>query len=142
MSEIIDFSKKYWLDENCARTTASGLLDFYDYKDASEVLFKSFAPFGEGLGERLICGSVVGSIAALSYILSEKGLTKHEILEKTEVFKTAFREEFGTIRCSELLYPDVKLKDPYPKDPVRLDICTKAVEKSVLEVQKIVESIK
>ena len=142
MTDINDFTKKYWLDNNCAMTTACGILDFYDYKEASKVLFKSFAPFGEGLGERLVCGSVVGSLAALSYILSDKGLTKQVILEKTEVFKTAFREEFGTIRCSELLYPDVKLEDSYPKDPIRLEICTKTVEKAVLEVKKIVDSIK
>jgi len=142
MKNIIDSTKIYWFDENCSRTTACGILDFNNYKDASDVLFKSLAPFGEGLGERLICGSVIGSIAALSYILSEKGLTEKEISEKAEIFKTAFREEFGTIHCSELLYPDLKFSDPYPKDPVRLDICTKTVEKSVLEVQKLVESIK
>jgi C_GCAxxG_C_C family probable redox protein len=141
ITNIVDSAKIYWFDENCSRTTACGILDFYDYKDASDVLFKSLTPFGEGLGERLICGSVIGSISALSYILSEKGLTKNEIEEQVDSFKTAFREEFGTIRCSELLYPELKLSDRYPKDPVRLDICTKTVEKAVLEVQKIVESL-
>ncbi len=141
MTNIIDSTKIYWFDENCSRTTACGILDFYNYKDASDVLFKSLAPFGEGLGERLVCGSVIGSIAALSYILSEKGLTKKEIGEKTDAFKTAFRKEFGTIRCSELLYPELKVADPYPTDPVRLDICSKTVKKAVLEVQKIIESI-
>ncbi len=141
MTDIINTSRKHWLDNNCAMATACGILDFYKYEEASQVLFKSLVSFGEGLGERLVCGSVVGSIAALCYILSDKGLTKKEILEKTEVFKTAFRKEFGTILCSELLYPEIKLNDSYPLDPVRLDICTKTVEKSVLEVQKIIESI-
>ncbi len=141
MSNILDSSKKYWLDENCARTTSRGILDYFKYPDAGEILFKSFAAFGEGLGERLTCGSVIGSLAALGYILSEKGLSKQEIAEKTEVFKKSFREEFGTIQCLDLLQPYVKKDEPYPSDPVRLDICTKTVEKAISEVERIVESL-
>ena len=141
MSKILGYANNYWLDENCARTTASGILDYYKYTDASKILFKSFAAFGEGLGERLTCGSVIGSLAALSYILSEKGLSKQEIAEKTEVFKKSFREEFGTIQCFDLLIPHIKQDEPYPSDPVRLDICTKTVEKAISEVERIVESL-
>ena len=54
MNNIVDSSMKYWLDENCSRTTACGILDFYNYPAASEVLFKSFSTFGEGLEERLV----------------------------------------------------------------------------------------
>lgn len=141
MSEILDFVNKYWQDENCAKTSSRGILEYFNYHEAGEILFKAFVPFGEGLDERLICGAVVGSVAALSYILSEKSLTKQEIYEKTEDFKTAFRKEFGSIQCSELLYPAVKREEPYPKDPVRQEICTKAIEKAVLEVERIVKSL-
>ncbi|NPD88633.1 MAG: C_GCAxxG_C_C family protein [Asgard group archaeon] len=141
LNDILDFSKKYWLDENCARTTACGILDYYKYTDASEILFKSFAPFGEGLGERLTCGSVIGSLAALSYILSEKVLSKQEILKKADIFKESFREEFGTIQCSAILQPYLKQNESYPSDPVRLDICTKTIKKAVLEVERIIESL-
>jgi len=139
MSDILDFSKKYWQDENCARTTSRGILEYFKYPEAGEILFKSFVPFGEGLDERLICGAVIGSMSAMSYILSEKGLSKKEIYEKAEDFKTAFRDEFGTIQCSELLYPYLKKHEPYPTDPVRLEICTKTVEKAVLEVERIIK---
>ena len=142
MGNIVDSSMKYWLDENCSKTTACGILDFYNYPVASEVLFKSFSPFGEGLQERLICGSVIGSLSALSYILSEKGLSPQQIDEKATEFKTAFRKKFGTIQCADLLYPDLKILDPYPTEPKRLEICTKAVEHTVKEVEKIIKSIK
>ncbi len=142
MGKIVDSSMKYWLDANCSRTTACGILDFYNYPVASEVLFKSFATFGSGLQERLVCGSVIGSLAALNYILSEKGLSPQEISDKSIEFKTAFRKKFGTIHCADLLYPDLKILDPYPDEPKRLEICTKTVEHAVKEVEKIIESIK
>ena len=141
MGKIIDFTRKYWLEENCSRSTACGILDYFDYTTASEILFKSMLPFGEGLGERLTCGSVIGSLAALSYILSEKGLDKKQIVEKTENFKNSFREEFGSIQCSVLLKPYLKNSEPYPDNPVRFDICNKTIEKAVNEVERIVRSL-
>ena len=141
MGNIIDSSKKYWLDENCSQTTASGILDFYNYPVASEVLFKSFSSFNQGLQERLVCGSVIGSMAALNYILSEKGLSRQTIAEKTIEFKTAFRKKFGTIQCADLLYPDLKILDPYPEEPKRLEICTKAVEHALKEIEKIIKNL-
>ena len=133
---------KYWLEENCARTTACGILYNYDHPKASEVLFKSFSPFNQGLQERLVCLSVIGSLAALSYLLNDKGISPHEITDKATKFKTAFREEFDTIHCADLLYPDLKMLDPYPDEPARLEVCTKAVKHAVKEVEKIIESIK
>jgi len=90
----------------------------------------------------LVCGSVIGSLSALSYILSEKGSSPKEIAEKATEFKTAFRKKFGTIHCADLVYPDLKRLDPYPSDPKRLEICTKTVEHAVKEVEKIIKSMK
>ncbi len=72
MTELIELTRNYWKVEDCARSTSCGLLDYYNLKEAREIIYKSILPFAEGTGERSICGSVSGALAAISYILSEK----------------------------------------------------------------------
>ncbi|MHA2252958.1 MAG: C-GCAxxG-C-C family protein [Candidatus Kariarchaeaceae archaeon] len=140
MNDLIELTLDYWKKEDCARSTACGLLEYYDQMSAKEVLYKAILPFAEGTGERSICGSISGSLAAMSYILSEKGLSKVEIRKKISSFKDKFKQEFNTLMCSDLL--DNHLGDrPYPPDPERLEICTKSVTTSVSIAQKLLDDL-
>ena len=77
MPEIVDEMSKYWDDEsNCAQAVASGILDFYNMKDHSELLHKAMVGFGGGMGERSICGAITGGLAALGVIMIDKGIDK------------------------------------------------------------------
>ena len=91
---------KYYLEENCARTITCGILDYCNHPKACEVLFKSFSPFNQGLQERSVCGSVIGSLSALSYLLNDKSISPHEITDKVTKFKTELQKEFDTIHCT------------------------------------------
>jgi len=81
MSDIIDEAKKYWENNfNCSQAAACGILDFYGYKQQSETMLKALLPFGGGIGERSICGSLTGALAGLSTLLHEKGIDRDTII--------------------------------------------------------------
>lgn len=91
---------KYWQNgDNCAQSAAAGLLDKYKLQGAAETYYYSFYPFGGGFQEGEVCGIVSGSLAALSYILHNKGCGKDFILEKSAQFREIFRKKFGSITC-------------------------------------------
>ncbi|MHA2403403.1 MAG: C-GCAxxG-C-C family protein [Candidatus Kariarchaeaceae archaeon] len=139
MTDLIELTMDYWKKEDCARSTSCGLLDYNNYTSVKNIMYKAILPFAEGTGERSICGSISGSLASLSFILSERGLTKSELRKHVSKFKEQFTSEFGTLRCRDLLNPYLG-EDAYPPDPVRLEICTKTVERSVHIAQGIIEN--
>ena len=138
MNKLVDLTLKYWETENCARATACALLDYFNYKSESMVLYKAILPFGGGIGEKSICGAVCGSLAALSFKLSELGLESEEIREKATLFKEQFRSRFGTLICRELIQPYLLEDETYA--PERRDRCTAFVEEGVKLVNVIVEA--
>lgn len=100
MPEVLELWK---MEANCAQSTAKGLVQHFGFEDASEVLFHSFIPYGGGFEERSICGAVSGTLAALSYIYSQKKCTQEEIIDLTSQFKNDFFHHFGSLRCRGIL---------------------------------------
>lgn len=140
---IVNEAKKYWEHEhNCAQAAASGILDYFGYKAESEILNKSFLPYGGGIGERSICGSLVGALGALSFLLKEKGLEYKIIAEKIKVLKNGFAESNGSLYCKELLDEYIDQDGKLDRDnPDRRKVCDQTVETAVLIVKDIVENI-
>ncbi|MHA1619357.1 MAG: C-GCAxxG-C-C family (seleno)protein [Promethearchaeota archaeon] len=117
------------MEANCAQATAKGLLQHFRYEDASDVLFNSFFPYGGGFKERSICGAVSGTLAALSYICSQRDCTYDEIIALADLFKEKFTTEFGSLRCREILAPFHLADGEFDMDnPERRDRCTRAVD--------------
>ena len=141
--DIVDEAKKYWdHGHNCAQAAASGILDYFGYKAESETLKKSFLPYGGGIGERSICGSLVGALGALSFLMMEKGLENEKIYEKIKVLKNGFAESNGSLYCKELLDEFIDQEGKLDKDhPNRRKVCDQTVETAVLIVKDIIENI-
>ena len=139
---IVNEANKYWEhDHNCAQAAASGILDFFGFTTESETLRKSFFPYGGGIGERSICGSLVGALGALSFLLAEKGLDAKEIYEKTKVLKTGFKESNGSLYCGEILNEFIDEDGKLDRDhPDRRKTCDQTVETAVLIVKDIIEN--
>ena len=143
MSDIIDEAKKYWENNfNCSQAAACGILDFYGYKQQSETMLKALLPFGGGIGERSICGSLTGALAGLSTLLHEKGIDRDTIYESTKKLKVRFKEEIGTLYCREILqdftFPDGSIdKD----NPERRKICDNTVFQAVTIVKEIIDAL-
>ncbi|NPD88592.1 MAG: C_GCAxxG_C_C family protein [Asgard group archaeon] len=140
---IVNEAKRYWKHgHNCAQSAAGGILDYFGFESESEILNKSFLPYGGGIGERSICGSLVGALGALSFLLKEKGLDNEKIYAKIKVLKTAFAESNGSLYCKELLdgYIDQDGKIDI-ENPERKKVCDQTVETVVLIVKDIVENI-
>lgn len=117
------------LEANCAQATAKGLLQHFGFQDASDVLFNSFFPYGGGFSERSICGAVTGTLAALSYVLSQNVHTQEKISEITDQFKESFINQVGSLRCRGILTPFHVSGDEFDMDnQERRDTCTRAVE--------------
>lgn len=132
MSSITDATDKYWKAEklNCSCSAACGLCDYYELPEAVGLFRKALIPFGGGLGEGLTCGGVTGALAALSFIESSRGTKAEEVRKKSELFKKKFREEMGTLKCSELVSKDMGKEE-------KREQCTRAVHQAVLIAQKI-----
>ena len=126
---VLEVLELWEMEANCAQATAKGLVQHFGYEDASEVLFHSFIPYGGGFGDRSICGAISGTLAALSYVLSQKGCTQEEIEDLTSQFKEKFITEFGSLRCREILAPFQLPDGEFDMDnPQRKDTCTRAVD--------------
>ena len=117
------------MEANCAQATAKGLLQYFGYEDASDVLYHSFFPYGGGFKERSICGAVSGTLAALSYVCSQRECTSDEIIDLASLFKEKFTADFGSLRCRGILAPFQLTDGEFDMDnPQRRDTCTRAVD--------------
>ena len=126
MPEVLEL---WEMEANCAQATAKGLLQRFGYEDASDVLFNSFFPYGGGFKERSICGAVSGSLAALSYVSSQRKSTSDEIITLANLFKEKCTTEFGSLLCGGILAPFQLADGEFDMDnPKRRDKCTRAVD--------------
>jgi len=117
------------LEVNCAQATAKGLLQHFGYEVASDVLFNSFFPYGGGFMQRSICGAVSGTLAALSYVCSQRECTSDEIIALAILFKEKYTTDVGSLRCREILAPFQLPDGEFDMDnPQRRDTCTRAVD--------------
>ena len=143
MSDIINEAKKYWENDfNCSIAAACGILDFFGYEQQSEIMKKALLPFGGGIGERSICGSLTGALAGLSTMLHEKGIDKDSIYEHTKKLKARFKEEIGSLYCREILQ-DFSLSDGSIDfdNPERRKACDKTVFQAVIIVKEIIDAL-
>ena len=143
MSEIILETKKYWENgKNCARSTSCGILDYFGLSGYTKVMDPAMIPFGGGVGERSICGSLLGALAGMCTVLKEKGIDEKVIYEKPKILKAKFKEKMGTLYCKAILdeFIDDKGVLDY-ENPDRRKRCTNTVEAAVLGVLNIIEDI-
>ncbi len=120
----------YWdLGNNCAQSTASGILNYYQYDSEAEVLFKSLIPYESGFKEGTVCGAVSGTLAALSFVLTSKNADKEEVTTISKEFKDNFIEKCNSIYCYKIL-ERFKQEDNSINwaDPERHPTCTKCVK--------------
>lgn len=142
MDDIIASAMNYWEKKkvNCARTAACGILEFYKHFDESKILYNAFTTFGGGLGEKTVCGGLIGALGALNLLLAERGLGDKEVAEKAKELKAIFREEFNTLECRVLLEEFRTEDGQFDMDhPERRQKCTRTVERAVTGVQQIIE---
>ena len=140
--DIVEEAFKYWTsNHNCAQAAAGGALDYFGFEEESKTLIKAFLPYGGGIGERTICGSLVGALGALSFLLKENGIANEQIYEKFKKLKEKFSEANGSLRCRELLQDFIDAEGKVDRDnPERKKICDKTVETSVLFVKELIEN--
>jgi C_GCAxxG_C_C family probable redox protein len=143
MTDIIDEAKKYWENGfNCSQAAACGILDFYGYEQQSEIMKKALLPFGGGIGERSICGSLTGALAGLSTVLHERGLERDSMYQHHKKLKTRFKEEIGTLRCREIIQDWILPDGSVDKDnPDRRKACDKTVFQAVTIVKEIIDAL-
>ncbi|MCG3217580.1 MAG: C_GCAxxG_C_C family protein [Candidatus Heimdallarchaeota archaeon] len=146
MSNYLDLAnqvkEKLLSYQNCAITVACVLLDYNDFPQASATLLKSLVPFvGYAPEEKLMCGSAIGGLAALSFILSEKGLSTDDIIGNVVGFKRSFNEDFNTLVCAEILEPHLQEDGTYPLSAERIETCNKTVERAAIIAQQIIDLI-
>ena len=143
MLDIISETKKYWENgKNCARSTSCGILDYYGLHGYAKVMDTAMIPFGGGVGERTICGSLLGALAAMSCVLKEKGMEEEKIYEKPKLLKQEFEKRLGTLYCKIILEDFIDKNGVLDyKNPERRRRCNNTVEAAVLGVHKIIEEI-
>ena len=140
---IMDKTLEYWEKANCARTTVCVLLSHYGYESLCDPFFKAMLPMGGGFGDGLVCGAVTGSLAAISLILVEEGLSEEEIKEKVAIWKTNFKERFESLNCYDIMSKFLNANGELDFDmPGRREKCTNAVTLAVTFACQILDSIK
>ncbi len=96
---------KLWNNNNnCAQSTAVGILK--NHNDPSYKIFQTaFTSFGGGMGEGSICGSISGTIAAVSKLLHDKGFEDVIIKDKINDLKNNSKKIFNSqsLDCKVLL---------------------------------------
>lgn len=106
MNELMDLAMKNWLeipDANCAQSTACPLLEYHGYPEISKTLRQVYRVYGGGLSWRLACGTITGSIGALTYIATQKSFPKEEIEVFVKEFLSQMQEKFGDLNCKNLM---------------------------------------
>ncbi len=145
MEEDQSITKKaleYWEKKaNCARTTVCSVLSHYGNEPLCEPFYKAMLPMGGGFGEGLVCGAVVGSLGGISLILAEKGLSEKAIARGINLWKSHFKEKFGSLNCFDLIaeFKNAEGKIDF-KIPGRREKCTDFVTSSVTSAKQIIDS--
>ncbi len=136
----------YWKNgANCARSTACGLISTYGNSALIDPFFAAMLPMGGGVGERSVCGAVIGTISAISLILTEKLKETTDdydevILEEIKVWKTAFIDKNGTLICRSLLKHFTNKKGEIDfNNPERKQHCTELLRTAVFLAKEVLE---
>ncbi len=143
--QLQDRAMKYWLDTpdaNCAQTTACSLLEHYGHDDVSKILRQVYRVYGGGLSWRLVCGTITGSVGALSYLASQNNLPKDEIEVIVKEFLGQMEEKFGDLNCKNLMskwYVEGEIDFELPG---RHEKCTDLVKTATLTSEKLIKKYK
>ena len=139
---ITEKTLEYWENENnCARSCACGILSYYGKKPLCDPFFKAMLPMGGGVGERSICGAIIGSLSAISLILAEQGLSDEAIRIRTDLWKKRMKNKFGTLKCFDLMFEFIDNEGEIDfQMSGRREKCTEVVISSVNLAEQIIDS--
>ena len=101
-----DKAKAYFIEGyNCSQAVALAFQDVVNVD--KQTLLKIMLPFGGGMGRlRLTCGAVSGMVALIGLIFGEAehgAENKKDVYMLTQKLCAQFKEEHGSLICSELL---------------------------------------
>ena len=124
-------------DYNCAQSVLRAVLEKYDlfYEQATT----SMAGIGGGVGlEGDVCGAVVGAIAALGVLNSQRYSDVEKHKDATYIssieFTRRFKKECGSIICNELTgitMSDIKEREKAVEEKLFYKTCPKYLEAAI-----------
>ncbi len=101
---IRDYTRKYYLDENCncaeaVFLAASEALDLGLTLEDSRMI----CAFGGGMGCGSLCGALAGSMAILGkYMVTDRAHTTEGFKESCAALKAEFERRLGSIFCDDI----------------------------------------
>jgi len=103
---------------NCCQCVLAAFSDRFDIPE--ETALRIGAGFGSGAGTGELCGAVTGAVMSLDMILggdvtSEPVSAKRKAVGRAKELQKRFTEQFGALRCRELL----KNEKEEPSEAVR-----------------------
>jgi C_GCAxxG_C_C family probable redox protein len=134
IDRLMERAMKYWLETpeaNCAQSTACSILEIYGYPQESKSLWKAYRVYGGGLSWRLACGTITGTVGALSFLADQKGLDKDKITEIVKEFLAIMQSKYGDLNCKDLMQKYYENGDINFDLPGRHEKCTDLVKYSL-----------
>lgn len=103
---------------NCCQSVLAAFADQYDISE--ETALRLAAGFGGGAGTGELCGAITGGVMALDLIAggdvtSDPKGGKRRAAARSKMLQERFMEQFGALRCKELL----KNEKEEPSDAVK-----------------------
>ena len=93
---------------NCCQSVLGAFADRFDIPE--ETALRLGAGFGSGAGTGELCGAITGAILALDLIaggdMNQPVASKRAAAAKARAVQQRFIEQFGAVRCRELLKND------------------------------------
>ncbi|MBE7007878.1 MAG: C_GCAxxG_C_C family protein [Ruminococcaceae bacterium] len=137
MENALAYHKKGY---NCCQSVLAAFGDKYDISE--ETALRIGAGFGGGAGTGELCGAIIGGVMALDLILggdvtSEPTEAKRRAAARAKALQARFLEQFGALRCHELL----KNEKEEPSDAVKALGLEKHCDVMIASAVEIVETI-
>lgn len=141
MNELEKITSDYWENgSNCAQSSACGLLKFFDNTKNCKMVHDLMLTYGGGVGERSICGAILGSIGAINILMSEKNISEIEIRDISRRFKAKFSDKWGSLYCGNLIEDFIDNDGNVdPLDMDRKEMCTRIVLKAVAIAKEMIK---
>lgn len=122
---------------NCTQALLLPFLEQYGIRE--EDGFKIASVFGAGMGRmQETCGAVTGAFMVLGleygFVNPKDEQQRELLLEKTREFVAKFKDEYGTIKCRDLLLCDLNTEEGQKKHKEKNQrelICKQCVKHSV-----------
>lgn len=111
---------------NCCQAVLGACCDHWNMDE--DTAYRLGAFFGGGMRRGEVCGAVTGALMALGL---EYGDGNNRKSTKSLEFMKAFREQYGSLLCKELLGEDGKKKKELC--PVLIRFCAEYLEKEFSE---------